>query len=95
MTATTRILPRNHLRISYEICLSFDDSIRFAQTKMGALCWRGNISAVEAGIIDGDDWRRAGKSADEFEKAQVEELAAYLRTRGGFTSAHLNWRACK
>ena len=79
MTRTSpRIAPRNILRTAYEICLSFDDSLRFAKTNMGARCWRGNISAVEAGIIDSDDWTRAGKTADAYDKAQVEALAADL-----------------
>lgn len=86
---------RNHLRVAFEIVLSFDDAIRFAKTNMGARCWGGNLNAIEGGIIDGADWRRAGKSADEFDKAQVEALADDLRTRGGFTSAKLNWRATR
>ncbi len=90
-----RTAARNILRTAFEITLSPSDALRFSRTNMGARCWRGNISAVEAGIIDGDDWRRAGKSADEYDKAQVEALVADLRTRGGFTSAAINWRASR
>ena len=85
----------NHLRVAYEITMSFADSVKFAKTNMGARCWAGNLSAIEAGIIDGADWRRAGKGADEFDKAQVEALVADLRTRGGYSSAKINWRATR